>query len=147
MTTRKPKPKAADATPVAVRARALAEAAIRGDRETAEAYGVALMTLRVWRHRLGDDPALAAMYEAHARRLADTWRPAVTGGLVAAVEELRKRLPGMDDALLLGAVRALGEINVTNAALAPQEVPDARDAGQGAGVAAEAGPPPPETAH
>jgi hypothetical protein len=144
-----PKPPADDPTPRAVRARVLADAAMRGDTVAAEAADVPVRTLRWWRHELANDHELDRLYAVHLKHLASKWQPAIARLVNAAATKLVEKIEADQvDALdLVGILRTSGEILVTHGALAPEEDPDAGHAGSRAGEEANARPPAPETKH
>lgn len=133
----------------AARARILADAAMRGDRPAAEAAGVTAKTIQQWRHDLATDHELDRLYAAHTKRMADGWQPSAARSLAKALEALDRKVDNdqLNAFELVSVVRTVGELLVTHGALAPEEDPDARDAGPGAGEEANARPPAPETKH
>lgn len=148
MTKRKTSP-ADDPTPRAARARILADAAMRGDKQAAQASGVNVRTLHWWRNQLATDTELDRLYEAYRRRMAAAWQPSAGLALAKASEKLAGMMDRdeLDAMMLLAVARTFGEILVTQGALSPEEDTDARHAGSSGSGATEARPPAPETKH
>ncbi len=144
-----PSPPPNDTTPRVVRARVLADAALRGDAAAAEANGVNVRTLRWWRFQLAEDVELATLYEVHVRRMADAWRADAATTLGKALRAIGRKIDDnvLDPFELVSVVRTIGEIFVTESALAPESDPDAGHAGAGASDPAQAGSASPSTRH
>lgn len=115
-------------------ARALVDAALRGDAQACASHGIALRTLQNYRKLLETDDELARFYAELSRTVTtQNWANELNVTLTTAIRKQGDLIRGITTSsadnisAVTGAIKALSEIAITRDVLGAGEVSDAGD--------------------
>ena len=115
-------------------ARALVDAALRGDAQACASHGIALRTLQNYRKLLDTDDELARFYAELSRTVTtQNWANELNVTLTTAIRKQGDLIRGITTSsadnisAVTGAIKALSEIAITRDVLGAGEVSDAGD--------------------
>lgn len=115
-------------------ARALVDAALRGDAQACASHGIALRTLQNYRKLLETDDELARFYAELSRTVTtQNWANELNVTLTTAIRKQGDLIRGITTSsadnisAVTGAIKALSEIAITRDVLGAGEVNDAGD--------------------